>query len=101
MNIFFFPHNYLKEWQKHYFAFLFGISLIAAYLPLSNSISETAQFSSQFSCTHLTYLIIATLSFGPALHWIVLHGGIDSKHVTVRWILFLSVIIRQNKSLIR
>lgn len=79
----FFSHNYLKEWQKHYFAFLFGISLIAAYLPLSNNISEMPSLGFQFNSTNLTYLIIATLSFGPAFHWIILHGGIGSERVRV------------------
>ncbi|KAK6111247.1 hemolysin-III related family protein [Brugia pahangi] len=74
-----------EEWQKYYFAFLFGISLIAAYLPLSNNISDMALFGSQFGCTHLTYLIIAALSFGPAFHWIALHGGISNDHV-MEWL---------------
>ncbi|KAL3982868.1 hemolysin-III related family protein [Acanthocheilonema viteae] len=80
-----------EEWQNHYFAFLFGISLIAVYLPLSNDISETPLFASQFSCTNLTYLIIATLSFGPTFHWIALHGGISNKHVT-EWLPKLFVL---------
>ncbi|EFO28021.1 hypothetical protein LOAG_00464 [Loa loa] len=80
-----------EEWQKYYFAFLFGISLITVYLPLNNNINETVRFGPQFSCTHLTYLIIATLSFGPAFHWIALHGGIGSEHV-MKWLPKLLVL---------
>ncbi|MCP9265594.1 Progestin and adipoQ receptor family member 3 [Dirofilaria immitis] len=76
---------YLMGMAKSLFRFLFGISLIAAYLPLSNKISKVVLIGSQFKCTHLTYLTIATLSFGPTIHWIMLHGGISSKHV-VEWL---------------
>ncbi|CAG9535220.1 unnamed protein product [Cercopithifilaria johnstoni] len=80
-----------EEWQKRYLAFLFGISLIAAYLPFSNNISEMPLFRSQISYTNLTYLIIVTLSFAPAFHWVILHGGIGSDHVT-KWLPKLLVL---------
>uniref|UniRef100_A0A0R3S1K2 Progestin and adipoQ receptor family member 3 n=1 Tax=Elaeophora elaphi TaxID=1147741 RepID=A0A0R3S1K2_9BILA len=80
-----------EEWQKRYFVFLFGISLIAAFLPLSNDINGRSTFGYQFSCTNLTYFIIASLSIAPSAHWIALHGGIGSKHVE-EWFLKLLIL---------
>uniref|UniRef100_A0A8R1Y0N1 Progestin and adipoQ receptor family member 3 n=1 Tax=Onchocerca volvulus TaxID=6282 RepID=A0A8R1Y0N1_ONCVO len=80
-----------EEWQNHYFAFLFGISLVAIYLPLSNNIRKVVLFGSPFKCTHLIYLTIVTLGFGPTIHWIFLHGGISSEYV-MEWLPNLFVL---------
>lgn len=74
-----------QEWLKYYFSFLLGISLIAIYLPLSSSSINMVPCGPQFGYTHLTYLIISVLSFGPTLHWISLHGGIFNDHV-LEWL---------------
>ncbi|VDK81957.1 unnamed protein product, partial [Litomosoides sigmodontis] len=79
------------ELQRYYFAFLFGISLIAAYLPLSRDVNEVPLFHPLFNFTNLTYLIIAALGFAPAFHWIALHGGLNSDHI-VKWLPRLLVL---------
>lgn len=77
----------MQDWQKNYFALLFGLALLAAYLPLYEDTADWKVCGSQLNYVHLTYFVIAALSLGPTVHWILLHGGFDNDHVVVSSIL--------------
>uniref|UniRef100_A0A183CWV3 Progestin and adipoQ receptor family member 3 n=1 Tax=Gongylonema pulchrum TaxID=637853 RepID=A0A183CWV3_9BILA len=52
---------------------------------LNDEIASWKVLGSHFSYVHLAYLIIAALSIGPTVHWIILHGGLDNDHV-LKWL---------------